>query len=228
VKESGRSGRSFPLVLAGPSGGGKTSVRQELLERRDDMLFSVSATTRTPRPGERDGVDYRFLSRERFEELVTAGEFLEWAEVHGELYGTPGENLRQARLADEHLLLDIDVQGVRQLRKVVPEVVTVFMLPPSLERLLERLRGRGSEDAEATRRRMRTAQSELAAVPEFGYVVVNDVLEDTVNSVEAIISAEKSRVGRPDAALEEQARGLSESLNRLLAEPASRMEKVKR
>jgi guanylate kinase len=206
----------FPIVLAGPSGGGKTTVRQALLERRTDLVFSVSATTRPPRPEEVDGRDYHFLPRSEFEALIEGGDLLEWAEVHGDLYGTPAANLWRAWDAESHLLLDIDVQGARQLRKVQPDALTLFLLPPDYERLVERLRGRGSEDAATFRRRMRSALSELAEVDRFDYAVVNDDLEDTVRAVEAIIFAETRRVKRLSPDVRRLVEELSESLNRML------------
>jgi guanylate kinase len=200
------------LVLAGPSGGGKTTVCRRLLERRDDVEFSVSATTRACRPGERDGVDYRFLSRPAFEALVDSDGLLEWAEVHGELYGTPRGNLEAARRAGRSLLLDIDVQGARQVRERAEEAVLVFLLPPSGPELLRRLRGRGSESGEEVRRRMRTALSELAAVQDFDYVVENDDLETTVTAVEAILEAESRRTTRSRQRVAESAGRLREAL----------------
>ena len=210
----------FPIVLAGPSGGGKTTVRQALLQRRSDLLFSVSATTRPPRPGEADGRDYQFVGRREFEALIQEGDLLEWAEVHGELYGTPRANLRRAWDEVAHLLLDIDVQGARQLRAIQTDAVTVFLLPPDYDRLIERLRGRGSEDAETFRRRMRTALSELSEVEGFDYAVVNDDLEETLQAVEAIISAERHRVKRRSPDVGFLVRDLSESLNRMLGASA--------
>jgi len=208
----------FPIVLAGPSGGGKTTVRSALLQRRTDLRFSVSATTRPPRAGEVEGTDYQFVDRPAFEALIEGGDFLEWAEVHGQLYGTPRANLHRAWDEGTHLLLDIDVQGARQLRAAQPDALAVFLLPPDYERLADRLRGRGSEDAGAFRRRMQTALSELSEVERFDYAVVNDRLDDTVRAVEAIIEAESHRVKRLSPDLRELVRGLSESLNRMLDE----------
>lgn len=206
----------FPIVLAGPSGGGKTTVRSGLVRRRSDILFSVSATTRAPRPGEIDGTDYQFLGRREFESLIEAGDLLEWAEVHGELYGTPRENLRQAWDGAAHLLLDIDVQGAEQVRTVQPDAVTIFLLPPDYESLVERLRGRGSEDMGTFRRRMRTALSEIEEVERFDYVVVNDDLDNALGAVEAIVTAECHKMKRLGPNASDLVRDLSESLNRML------------
>jgi guanylate kinase len=163
-----------------------------------------------------EGADYRFLAREDFESLIQAGDLLEWAEVHGELYGTPRSNLERAWDGEAHLLLDIDVQGARQLRARQPEALTVFLLPPSYEHLKDRLRGRGSEDEQTFRRRMRSALSELSEVGRFDYAVVNDDLEETLQAVEAIVSAERHRVKRLRPDVRESVRELSESLNRML------------
>jgi len=162
------------------------------------------------------GSDYQFVTRRAFEALIENGDLLEWAEVHGDLYGTPRANLRRAWDRGLHLLLDIDVEGARQLKGIHPDALTIFLLPPDYERLVERLRGRGSEDAAAFRTRMRTALSELTEVEGFDYAVVNERLEDTVRAVESIICAEGHRVKRLSPDLLERIRELSESLTRML------------
>lgn len=205
------------LVLAGPSGGGKTTVCRGIVAARSDVRFSVSATTRPPRPGERDGIDYRFLSRDSFEALVRADGLLEWAEVHGEMYGTPREGVPGDSAGGDHLLLDIDVQGARQVREREPGAVLVFLLPPSAPVLVDRLRRRGSEDAESVRRRLRTALFELEAVQEFDYVVVNDDLDVTVRAVQSILEAEVHRTGRHEEWLQVHVAELGEALEADLA-----------
>lgn len=189
-------GRTFPLVLAAPSGAGKTTIARALRARRPDVVFSVSATTRAPRDGERDGVDYHFVDRDGFRRMIDAGELIEWAEVHGNLYGTPLRNVTQAVERREYLLLDIDVQGARQIRAKVPDAVFVFVLPPSGLTLGERLAGRGSEDIEVRRRRLGNAIHEIREAPGFDFVVVNDTLEHAVDEVERILLAETRRVAR--------------------------------
>ena len=187
---------TFPLIFAAPSGAGKTSIAHALRDRRDDVIFSVSATTRAPRGYEQEGVHYFFRSEEEFRRLIAEGQLLEWAEVHGQLYGTPRWNLDAARAARKHLILDIDVQGSRLVRHAVPEAVSIFVLPPSGAELAGRLKGRGSEEPEARQRRLRAARHEIAAAPEFDYVIVNDDLESSVDAVEAILRAEAARTVR--------------------------------
>lgn len=188
--------RTFPIIFAAPSGAGKTTVAQKLKEERDDILFSVSCTTRPPRPGEQDGVDYHFVAPAAFEKLVERGEMLEWAEVHGNRYGTPRRNLDAARERGSYLLLDIDVQGARQVREAEPDALLIFLLPPSGRALAERLAGRGSETADARQRRLRNALEEIRAAPEFDYVVVNEDLAATVAVINGIIAAEGFRSSR--------------------------------
>lgn len=204
----------FPVVLAGPSGSGKTTIGRKLVDLRPDVRFSVSATTRDPRPGESDGEDYHFMDRSDFERLRDEGGFLEWAEVHGSLYGTPRSNLREARRAGEKLLLDIDVQGARSVRRRVEETVCIFVVPPTGDEILRRLRGRGTEDEGRLRRRLRSAEDELAAMPEFDYVVVNDRLREAVDRVGAVVDAEGSRIERLGESVQEAAGEFVDEIHR--------------
>lgn len=188
----------FPLVLSAPSGAGKTTLANLLRRRNRDVAFSVSATTRPPRPREVDGVSYHFVGRDEFLRMAGAGELIEWAEVHGNLYGTPLANVRRAQARGEHLLLDIDVQGARQIRRRLPEAVHVFVLPPSGAALVKRLRARGTEDPAVLRRRLRNAQDEMRAAPEFDFVVVNDVLNDAARRLEDVLRGRAGPRGAPD------------------------------
>jgi guanylate kinase len=192
---------TFPLVLSAPSGAGKTTIARRLRDRRGDVVFSVSATTRAPRPGERDGVDYHFVGEDEFRRMIAAGELMEWAQVHGGFYGTPLSNVHQARERGEYLLLDIDVQGARQIRAAVPEAVHVFVMPPSGEALVERLVGRGSEDDEKVQHRLRNALEEIATAAEFDHVVVNDDLDAAVQDVNAVLEGRTGAM-RPHPPLE--------------------------
>lgn len=188
--------RAFPVVLAAPSGTGKTTLARALVERHERFVFSVSATTRPPRAGEEDGVDYHFVDTATFRDMVRDGELAEWAEVHGRLYGTTRRALDEAADRGEHVVLDIDVQGARQIRDSVPHAVLVFVLPPTVEALLDRLAGRGTEEPGDVVRRLRSALDELQAVPEFDYVVVNDDVERCLARVTGIVDAEACRASR--------------------------------
>jgi guanylate kinase len=180
----------FPLILSAPSGGGKTTIARELLRRRTDVGYSISCTTRAPRPGEVDGSDYHFLARDEFLRRRAAGDFAESAEVHGKLYGTLRSEIARVLAKGQHVVMDIDVQGARQLRESFPSAVTVFVLPPSGEVLLSRLRARKTESPEQLVARLHSALQELRAVEEYEYVVVNDDLEHAVQRVGAILDAE--------------------------------------
>jgi guanylate kinase len=187
----------FALVLAAPSGAGKTSLARALVERWTDMAFSLSATTRAPRPGEVDGVDYRFVDDAGFDALLAGDELLEWAIVHGRRYGTLRSGVRDALNAGSTVVLDIDVQGASRVRTEMPDAVMVFILPPSVAEMTRRLQSRASgEDAGELATRMRTARMELGEVAQFDYVVVNDDFELTIRKVESIIAAERARVTR--------------------------------
>jgi guanylate kinase len=176
-----------PAVLSAPSGAGKTTIARALVDREEDFAFSVSATTRARRGKEVHGVDYWFLTRGEFLRMVEEGEFAEWAEVHGDLYGTPFSSLRKAGEGGRHVLLDIDVQGARQIREAVPRALLLFILPPSVDTLLYRLRGRGTEGEAAILRRLRTARDELEAAEFFDFFVVNDDLERSIAEVRTLI-----------------------------------------
>ncbi len=180
----------FPVILSSPSGGGKTTIAQQLLERRNDVGYSVSCTTRTPRPGETHGKDYYFLTREEFLDRRDHGDFAESAEVHGNLYGTLRSEVSRVLAAGKHVILDIDVQGARQMMRSFPQSVTIFVLPPSGEVLLDRLRGRKTESPQQLVARLHSALRELRAVEEYEYVVVNDDLVTAVTRVGSILDAE--------------------------------------
>jgi guanylate kinase len=192
------SRRGIAFVVSAPSGTGKTTVCRALVASDSRLRFSVSHTTRPARPGERDGTDYWFVDRARFDELVAAGAFLEHAEYAGNFYGTSYASLDGPLAAGCDLLLEIEVQGARQVRERRPDARLVFLLPPSLETLEARLRGRGSDEPEAMRARLELARRELREADLFDYVVFNDDLESCVAALRDVIEAERS--GRAEAA----------------------------
>jgi guanylate kinase len=180
----------FPVILSAPSGGGKTTIAKRVLAERSDAGYSVSCTTRSPRPGEVDGRDYYFLSREDFVARRDRGDFAESADVHGNLYGTLRSEISRVLSSGRHVIMDIDVQGARQIRVAFPESVTIFVLPPSGEVLLDRLRNRKTESPQQLAARLDSALHELRAVEEYEYVVVNDDLDSAVQQVTSILDAE--------------------------------------
>lgn len=185
--------RSTLLVLSAPTGGGKTTIAHRLLESDPALRFSISHTTRGPRPGEADGRDYHFVSRGQFEAMREAGGFLEWAEVHGNLYGTHRGEADAAGREGRDLVLDIDVQGGLQVKRARPDAVLVFILPPSLEELLRRLTGRSAESGFDLHRRLESARRELALAEEYDYNVINEDLERAVADVLDLLHAARLR-----------------------------------
>jgi guanylate kinase len=188
------------FVLSAPSGAGKTTLAHAFRASHPDAVFSVSATTRPPRGAERDGVDYHFVSAARFSELVEQGAFAEWAEVHGQRYGTPRDTVEEALRAGRIALFDIDVQGGAQLRRAFPRsAVTVFIVPPSVAELERRLRGRSTDSEAVIARRLAAARAEVAqGLASYDYVVVNDDLDAALRRLEAIAAHERAvRGGAP-------------------------------
>ena len=214
--------RPFLLVLSSPSGGGKTSIAKNLLQARDDLAYSVSATTRPRRDGERDGVDYHFISRDEFLRRVEAGEFLEWATYAGNLYGTLRSEIDRIFARGRTAVLDIEIEGARQIRATFPNSLHLFVLPPSAEVLVGRLAGRNTEPAAVIRERITRAADELAAVAEYDYAIVNEDLVIAVAQVAAILDAEARRVARQEgltAFIERLRRDVIASASRIVSSP---------
>jgi guanylate kinase len=189
--------RGIIFIVSAPSGAGKTTISRAAVRQIEGLTPSISLTTRRPRDGEAFGIDYQFVSEEEFQRRLKADELAEWARVFNARYGTPRRPLEDAVASGCDILLDIDIQGARQLRARYPrDAVTIFVLPPSFEELEERLRKRGTEDAEAIARRLKQAREEFAAYPEYDYLIVNASLDDSLAALEAIIKAERHKVGR--------------------------------
>ena len=179
--------------MSAPSGAGKTTLVERLVVHTPSLAMSRSYTSRQTRQGETDGVDYNFVSRERFETMAAAGEFLEWADVFGNLYGTAAADTERLLQAGTDVVLVIDVQGARQVRKRGLDVTTIFVMPPSLEVLEQRLRGRSQDSEQAIQRRLRVAREEVSSFAEYDFIVINDELAPAVDRLRAIIVAERSR-----------------------------------
>lgn len=189
---AGANQRGKLVVLVGPSAVGKSTIVSRLRTDVEGMYFSVSMTTRQPRPGETDGVDYFFVSPEDFQNRIDAGEMLEWADIHGGLQrsGTPAQPVVEALDAGRPVLVEVDLVGARNVKASLPEAETVFLAPPSWDVLVERLTGRGTESQEVIERRLETARNELAAKDEFDHVVVNENLDDAVAAITAILQGQ--------------------------------------
>lgn len=208
------------LVLSAPSGAGKTTIAQALLAAREDAGFSVSATTRTARPGERDGVHYHFLSRAEFDARIARGDFLEWAEYGGHRYGTLRSEVERVLGAGRHVVLDIEVQGARQVRERCQNVVSVFILPPSGKALVDRLGGRNTERPKELAARLRRAVEELREAGDYDYVVVNADRAQATAEVSRILDG---RAGRPGVQP-----GLQDRLRTLIREVADEADAMER
>ena len=181
------------ILISGPSGTGKGTVCDLLRQKHPEISYSISATTRQPRPGEQDGVNYYFYTKEKFQEMIDQRQLLEWAEVYGNFYGTPKQKVLDRLEAGEDILLEIDTQGALNVMKVMPEGLFIFLLPPSLEELAARLKGRGTETEESLHRRLGAAVDEIKLATKYRYVVVNDKVEDAQETIANIIEAEHHR-----------------------------------
>jgi len=198
------------IVVSAPSGAGKTTVLARVLRDLGGIRFSVSHTTRSPRGAERDGVEYHFVGRPAFERLLEEGSLLEWAEVHGNLYGTGLSEIERAKAAGVDILLDLDVQGAAQVRRRIPDAVTVFILPPSYDVLEARLRGRGQDDEATMRRRLAAAGREIDAFENYDYAIVNEDLDASVEELKSIVRAARCRV----AVMTERARAIEKTFQK--------------
>lgn len=184
------------IIFSGPSGSGKDTVLNKLVEKRTDAKVSVSMTTRAKRDGEIDGTHYYFVTREYFEKKILAQSVLEFAEYTGNLYGTPKEPVDEMLREGKAAILKIEVQGAEKIRKLYPDVVSIFLMPPSMRVLEERLRGRKTDDEEAINHRLVVAREEMRRAPEYDYIVINNTVDEAVEQIEKIIDAERLRTSR--------------------------------
>jgi guanylate kinase len=188
---------SFLIILSAPSGGGKSTILHEILQRLDNVDYSVSYTTRSPRGEEQNGVHYHFVNQKEFENRRADGDFLEYAKVFGKSwYGTSISYIKSRLALSRHVIMDIDVQGASQIAATDIPYVKIFIIPPSMKVLKDRLIKRGTDSAEDIQRRLDTAKKELACIPEYDYLVINDILEDAIQNVMSIIKAEENRISR--------------------------------
>jgi guanylate kinase len=198
---TGRSDKGHLFIISGPSGAGKGTLRKVLFQRVQDLVFSVSCTTRSPRQGEINGQDYHFIDEDSFQDLIDRGQFLEWAEVHGNYYGTLKKDIQKVLDEGKDVILEIDVQGAHQVRLNCEQAIMIFVAPPSMKELEERLRKRGTEDEKVLQVRLKNARGELEETSFFDHVVVNDVFERAVFELEKIIMSYKSRAETLEAEL---------------------------
>ncbi|MCX7653465.1 MAG: guanylate kinase [Fervidobacterium sp.] len=194
--ESSERSEGILFVISGPSGVGKTSIIRSVLERVDNLVFSISCTTRKQRPGEVHGVDYFFITHEEFNRMIQENRFIEWAQVHDNYYGTPADFVNEHLKSGYDVILDIDVQGALTVKKNWYGAKFIFVAPPSYQILSERLKKRGTESEEKIKRRLETAKKELSFIPEFEYLIINEDLEESVKNLSAIIYAERLRYER--------------------------------
>lgn len=189
-------GRGLLIIISGPSGAGKGTICKSFMERNENVALSVSATTRAPRTGEVEGVNYYFMSKEKFKEKIESNDFLEYAQVYDNYYGTPKSNVEEILESGKDVILEIDIQGALKVKENTEEGVFIFVLPPSMEELKQRIINRGSETPESLMKRFQSAYKEINYISKYNYAVVNDEVEIAVQKLEAIISAEKCRVDR--------------------------------
>jgi guanylate kinase len=192
----GNKGRGLLIVISGPSGAGKGTICKSFMDRNKNVALSVSATTRAPRNGEVEGINYYFMTKEEFKDKIHTNDFLEYAEVYDNYYGTPKSNVEEILESGKDVILEIDIQGALKVKENTEEGVFIFILPPSMQELKKRIINRGSETQESLMKRFKSAYKEINFISKYNYAVVNDKLEMAVEKLEAIISAERCRVDR--------------------------------
>lgn len=190
--------KGFPIILTAPSGAGKTTLSRAVVRLHPEIYYSISVTSRPPRPSEQDGVDYHFVPVAEFERMLEAGELIEWAMVHDNYYGTPKRQIQEKLDAGVDVIMDIDTVGARSIKRLYPQAAAIFVLPPSMEELARRLVGRASDSEEVIKKRLNRAKQEMAEIGDFEYFIVNDDFEQAVHSVVSIIEAERCRLVRYD------------------------------
>ncbi|MDP2807138.1 MAG: guanylate kinase [bacterium] len=188
--------KGFPIILSAPSGAGKTTLCRGIVDLHPEIHYSISVTSRPPRSGENDGQDYRFVPAKEFEQMLEAGQLLEWAMVHENYYGTPRKQIDDKLNAGQDVIMDIDTVGARAIKKLYPQAVTIFVLPPTFEELKTRLKGRATDSDEVINKRLNRAKLEMQEIGDFEYWLINDKFDQTVKTVTAIIEAERCKLIR--------------------------------